>query len=431
MKRFVVACPRNSSTGGPEALHQLVAALSSGPVDAFLWDPYSDGEPTEEDHYFAQYKVQWTQTEPTVGDVLVVPEVMGELIPRFYGNCQCIFWWLSVDNFYSADKYPIEILIQLFPQVIHVAQSHYASEFLRHQGISEVLMLTDYINQEFIAKHQELSSLSQNQKRDFDVAINTAKGFDRVSKVMTNSQDIKYVLLENMTREEVISNLSSSRIYLDLGTHPGTDRIPREAALLGCVIVTNTRGSAGNQIDVAINRDLFKYSDEDLGFEVTIQDGIRRFLKSLDDAISQQKNYVEWIIEAKNRFENEVSALIDQIQNLTYITSDFERIVASCVDLAYRDRDRIFHERNVLSIERDQLTADRDRIFHERNVLSIERDQLTADRDRIFHERNVLSIERNQLANELTAIKNSILWKFTYPVQIIGQSIKKLLRTNG
>jgi hypothetical protein len=101
------------------------------------------------------------------------------------------------------------------------------------------------------------------------------------------------------------------------------------------------------------------------------------------------------------------------------------------VDLAYRDRDRIFHERNVLSIERDQLTADRDRIFHERNVLSIERDQLTADRDRIFHERNVLSIERNQLANELTAIKNSILWKFTYPVQIIGQSIKKLLRTNG
>jgi hypothetical protein len=62
-----------------------------------------------------------------------------------------------------------------------------------------------------------------------------------------------------MSRKEVISSLTSSKIYLDLGIHPGTDRIPREAALLGCVIVTNKRGSAGNKIDVDIDEELFKH----------------------------------------------------------------------------------------------------------------------------------------------------------------------------
>ena len=428
MKRFVVACPRNSRTGGPEALHQLAAGLSSAQVDAYLWDPYYDGSPIEGNRYFGQYKVQWTDTAPTAEDVLVVPEVMGELIPRFYGECQCVFWWLSIDNFFKSNKYPIETLIQIFPQVIHVAQSRYAQDFLRSQGIEEVLMLTDYINQEFIAKHQEHSSLSIKPKRDFDVAVNTAKGFDRASKVMTACRDLTFVLLENMSREEVISSLSRSRIYLDLGEHPGTDRIPREAALLGCVVVTNRRGSAGNQIDIAIDGDLFKHSDEEFGFEVSVQQALMKILSSLENAKSKQENYVAWIIEANARFEKEAMTLVSKIQDSNYLISDFEKDIANAIDLAYRDRVRLSIEHNVLSVERDQLTADRDRIFQERNELVVERDQLIADRDRIFHEHNVLSVERDQLTNELSAIKTSILWKFTYPVQVIGQLIKKISR---
>jgi hypothetical protein len=54
--------------------------------------------------------------------------------------------------------------------------------------------------------------------------------------------------------------------------------------------------------------------------------------------------------------------------------------------------------------------------------LSVERDLLVADRDR-------LSVERDLLANELFAIKSSIMWKFTYPVQVLGQFARKLLGT--
>jgi hypothetical protein len=305
MKRFVVACPRGSETGGPEALHQLAAALSSGTQEAFLWDPYHADDLAEVTRYYAQYGAQWTDSPPVAGDVLIVPETMGELIPRFYGHCQCVFWWLSVDNFFVADRYPLAVLLEIFPKVIHAAQSHYAQDFLRQQGV-ESIMLTDYLNAEFVSRSRQDSASQETATRQFDIAINPAKGFDRSSKVMTACSDFNFVLLEQMSREEVINSLSSSKIYLDLGTHPGTDRIPREAALLGCVIVTNKRGSAGNQIDVPIDEELFKYSDEKFGFETSVQGVLLQILSSLDDSKSKQKDYVAWIqkqrIDLRMRF---------------------------------------------------------------------------------------------------------------------------------
>ena len=289
MKRFVVACPKGSRTGGPEALHQLAAALSSGTQDAVLWDPYSVDGLAEVTNYYPQYLVEWTDSPPVQGDILVVPEVMGDLIPRFYGHCQCIFWWLSVDNFFIANKLPLDVLLRLFPKVIHTAQSHYAQDFLRQQGV-QAAMLTDYLNVEFVSEYKKKSSSGETEAKKFDVAINPAKGFDRASKVIAACSDLNFILLENMSREKVTSTLSSSKIYLDLGTHPGTDRIPREAALLGCVIVTNKRGSAGNQIDVAINEHIFKHSDEEFGFEASLRGVLLKILGSLEGAKSMQEN---------------------------------------------------------------------------------------------------------------------------------------------
>ena len=421
MKRFVVACPRGSKTGGPEALHQLVMALSSGAHEAVLWDPYYSDGLEEATNYYTQYEVQWTESPPVEGDVLVVPEVMGELIPRFYGQCQCVFWWLSIDNFFVANKFPLDVLLALFPKVIHAAQSHYAQDFLRQQGVESV-MLSDYLNAEFVSKYRNDFSLGETANRQFDVAINTAKGFDRASKVMTTCLNLNFVLLENMSREEVISNLSNSKIYLDLGTHPGTDRIPREAALLGCVIVTNKRGSAGNQIDVSIDRELFKHSDEEFGFEVSIQIALRNILNSLAEAKSKQENYVEWITGANKRFEYEVLSLVSKIQASNNLITDFEKTIANCVDLAYIERDQLVVDRDQLVVERDRLSVERDQLVVERDRLSVDRDQLVVDRDR-------LSVDRDQLANELSAIKGSIIWKLTYPVQVIGQFVRKLLGT--
>ena len=51
---------------------------------------------------------------------------------------------------------------------------------------------------------------------------------------------------------QVTAKLLRAKIYIDFGPHPGMDRFPREAALAGCMIVTNTQGAAEYYADVPI-----------------------------------------------------------------------------------------------------------------------------------------------------------------------------------
>lgn len=63
-----------------------------------------------------------------------------------------------------------------------------------------------------------------------------------------------------MNREEVIALLQKAKVYIDFGHHPGKDRIPREACMLGCCVITSKKGSARFQEDVPISDD-YKFRD--------------------------------------------------------------------------------------------------------------------------------------------------------------------------
>jgi hypothetical protein len=55
-----------------------------------------------------------------------------------------------------------------------------------------------------------------------------------------------------MKRNEIIDLLKKAKVYIDFGNHPGKDRIPREAAVLGCCVIVGKRGSAKYYEDVPI-----------------------------------------------------------------------------------------------------------------------------------------------------------------------------------
>jgi len=434
VSRIVIACPKGVVTGGPEALHQLGAAIRSLGVDTYLWDPNADSNATKSPYYFSQYEVNWTHDSPRSGDTVIIPEVMGDLVPRYYSDCLCIFWWLSVDNFFASNKLPLEVLLQLFPKVIHASQSQYAKDFLQKNGVTEVLPLTDYINKDFILKRHELFNLSVTGSRIYDVAINPQKGLERSLRVIAENKGLRIVQLQDMTRDEVIQALTSSKIYLDLGNHPGTDRIPREAALLGCVVITNFRGSAGNEIDVPLNRELFKRSDEQGNFELEIAKTLRNMLAVLDEARLHQHSYAEWILDAPNRFQKEVSNLLKAIDSKTVNISDVEKLLSKCVTLAYPERDQLLVERDAVVRERDQLLVERDAVVRERDAVVKERDQLLVERDAVVRERDHLRKERNQLTrqlnavkSEIQAIKRSLFWRTSTPIRVLANHLKKWL----
>ena len=66
------------------------------------------------------------------------------------------------------------------------------------------------------------------------------------------SPDLDWQEIKGFTPDQVRDLFLTSKLYVDFGSHPGKDRMPREAALLGCCIITSRRGAAGNPFDVPI-----------------------------------------------------------------------------------------------------------------------------------------------------------------------------------
>ena len=314
MARIILLCPRGSTTGGPEALHQLAAAFRSFGADVYLWDPTLQivNEASSISAYFNRYDVDWTDLAPESGDTIVIPEIFCKYLDEYYDVCHCILWWLSVDNFFKSDI-PIELLIDRYPRLVHIVQSKYALDFLENKGIIASMLVTDFINDNIVNRAEEFVTQRRTRENTFDIAVNPKKGYERTQKVLERLSDLKVIELENMSRQQLVVALSSSTIYLDLGNHPGMDRIPREASILGCTVMTNLRGSAGNEIDVPLERDTYKIHDQDLGFEEVISERVLNVLKSPDSSFANQSDYRSWVIGSKHRFFREARVLLNSI----------------------------------------------------------------------------------------------------------------------
>ena len=66
----------------------------------------------------------------------------------------------------------------------------------------------------------------------------------------SSKRGVMLVPIQHMASSQQL--LARARVYIDFGHHPGQDRLPREAAQCGCVVVTGMRGSAGLFADVPL-----------------------------------------------------------------------------------------------------------------------------------------------------------------------------------
>jgi len=297
-KIYVVA-PANAATGGPELLHQLVYHLRNDlNLNAFMYYlPDNHPEPVHPE--YKMYNNPYVrEVEDNEKNLLIVPEVIyGIKLLSKYSEIRKVIWWLSVDNFIlsyistsktmfftyrfinklSKNIFKTELinLIDLannnknFQKKIkkfilsinsnyHFVQSHYAFEFLIKHNIPnyKIYYLSDYLNKSFLKIKTDLS------KKENIVTYNPKKGLNFTKKIMRRAPEIKFVPLVNMTRQQVIETLQKAKVYIDFGNHPGKDRIPREAAILGCCIITGKRGSAKYFEDVPIPEE-YKFEDKE------------------------------------------------------------------------------------------------------------------------------------------------------------------------
>ncbi|RPA38334.1 hypothetical protein [Shewanella frigidimarina] len=319
MTKVYVLCPGNVVTGGPELLHQLVDSLNKkGDVASIVYYPFEStfDVPNAYKHYKVNHKA--FSDVNFEGHAVVLPEILTGY-KRFFPKSKVYIWWMSVDNYFkhfptglrrlknkltNYNKSPIRV--HKLTDCSHLAQSEYAREFLANYGLT-TYMLSDYLNQEHLDREVDLS------KKQNIISYNPLKGIEVTQKIRDFYKGYQFVPIQNMTAKEVAELLEKSKVYIDFGDHPGKDRIPREAAMAKCIVITGRKGSANNLIDIAVP-DKYKIDEDSKSFIVAIGEAFSFAFDDFENALHDYELYRTKIQNEKRVFDEEVNEFFESIK---------------------------------------------------------------------------------------------------------------------
>ncbi|MBR5407205.1 MAG: glycosyltransferase [Lachnospiraceae bacterium] len=325
-KKVFVICAAYYKTGGTEVLHQLVYNINRLGGNAYityirLYDSPSLCNPAFSE-YVKDHILEIDDIEDVEGNAIVIPEGYPEYNARF-SHAYKMLWWLSVDNFegiYKFDDKKIDKVHEEFRDTIslHLTQSEYAYEYLIGKGVPKdrILHLGDYLNDVYFSE-----DASNDRAREDIVVYNPRKGQESTKNIMDADPSIRYVPLQNMTSEEARELMRRAKVYIDFGNHPGKDRIPREAAMCGCIVVTGRHGSAANPVDIRIP-EKYKLKEEDVSAS-QVAGFIRECIETYDVRVSDFNAYRRCIEEEKEEFSEDI---LKVFFNLSIDAGSYERI---------------------------------------------------------------------------------------------------------
>ena len=103
----------------------------------------------------------------------------------------------------------------------------------------------------------------------------------------------------------MLNLLARAKVYIDFGNHPGKDRIPREARMQGCIVITGKNGSAKYFEDVPIE-EKFDKSPKNISVISTL---IKQIFDNYAIWNNKQIDYTNFIKKEKQLFEENVAAV--------------------------------------------------------------------------------------------------------------------------
>ena len=328
-KKIYVFCPAGVKTGGPELLHQLVYALNQNKKSASIVYTGKINHSYKIIDEYLQYIDSYLlpeEVEDSAENLVIVPETLVLALKRFK-KIQTLIWWLSVDNFYfnflslralkfrssnwgflRAIKRSIfnsHTLLSMKSRLIkkidfHLCQSQYAIEECKKYGY-EAYYLSDYLNDQFFTEKTE-TLVKENI-----VAYSPVKGFRFTRKIIDKNPGLNFFPIINMTRAEVQNLLKKAKVYIDFGNHPGMDRIPREARMQGCVVITGKNGSAKYTEDVPIEE---KFERKTCNIKA-ISNLIKDIFDNYEKWNEKQMNYTDFIKGQKDQFLKDVKSIFN------------------------------------------------------------------------------------------------------------------------
>ena len=328
-RSVLVICPGDAVTAGPEALHQLVAELNSlGKSAAIVYHPFDRQFAVPEP--YRKYNIPVGRYADEADTLIIFPEIFPTLALRVR-HAQAAIWWMSVNNYtcvrYESvvrDKirYARNLLMGRRPwrgmaalrSLKHFAQSHYAELFLAQYGI-KAAPLSDpipvYLEPDYL---EALAQRPPTARQDI-ILYNPTKGAKVTARLRDAFPQWLFRPLRGLDRANLAKAFVEAKVYIDFGHHPGKDRLPREAAIHGCCVITGRYGSAANPVDIPIPERYkcdTRASDFVDRFEVLVTDILRNF-----EACCQEfEGYRDVIRREPETYRNQVRALVGEVARI-------------------------------------------------------------------------------------------------------------------
>lgn len=307
--RVFIACPAGIATGGTELLHQLCSHLTRMGIESYMVYTDREGFVSPMPERFEKYKTVYVSHYLDAKDSVLVLSEGWVHLNKWCKQGKAVIWWLSVDNF--CGMYLLQTqgrdLFKLSERkdLIHLVQSRYAADFLENCfGITKFMYLSDYINDEIIQFAKQSAACAERKNI---CLYNPKKGFENLAPVIRQCRkDIQWISLKDFSPVEMAAMMCISKVYIDFGAHPGKDRIPREAAVCGCNIITNKKGSAANSQDVAI----------DAAYKIEDMQDIGAVLSCVYDLVDNYKIRNADYEEYRNKILNEKDTFIMEVEKV-------------------------------------------------------------------------------------------------------------------
>lgn len=241
--RIHVVCPHDEVTGSVESLHQFGRAAATIGYDARIaygGDPLFGAVASE----FRSYGLRNDQDVADEADVLVLVAHTDVAAAEHLTRAGKLVWWLRLDEA-AAEVNERALAV---PDAIHLAASEYARRFLAAHGV-EATLVGDYVPRQFIARAESLVPAMK-----LDTVLYNPDPTDLLTPQLIEASRgvLQWVPVAGLSKDEVAELMAYSKVYVDFGPHAGRTRLPREALAAGCVVVTGSRGAAGNDVDLPL-----------------------------------------------------------------------------------------------------------------------------------------------------------------------------------
>ena len=334
-----VVCPANSFSGGADALHQMVYYLNQMNVCAkivYKVDDFNKDSVSIPDRYRVYVNDYLLESDivDSLKNIIVVSESYTKERLK-YKNAKVLIWWLGINenltyNFWKKVFFLLTIPLRMLknhnyyknrtssviktilnreiypfknelPGITHLCASYYAFDYVSRKSRNKVFLCIEPISKLFLNGYLKGKGDIPLEFRKDVILFNPARNYNKIiKKISDRAPELKFEPLRGFNQQQLIEKYASSKLYIDFGAFPGAERIPKEAVLYGCAIITGKRGASGFYGDVPIPNE-YKFDDPEMQIDQIVK-RIQYVLSDYKSVYHDFDEYRETVLNLEKKF---------------------------------------------------------------------------------------------------------------------------------